>query len=213
MYIKVGWNKKMRKNYGYCRVSTQSQDVEKQKHSLLNYGHENNISFEEIIEVVQSSRKSTKEREIDKLIDIATSGDVIFITRLDRLGRNTREFLNIVELLKNKGITLHIIKENMIIDPNRNDPMTNLFLLLVSSFSQLEREWISQRTIAGLEKAKAEGKMLGKPKGAISNHTQFEEHKQTIFKYLELGLSYEKIVNAIGVGSKSSLYSFVKNRK
>ncbi len=203
----------MRKNYGYCRVSTQSQDVEKQKHSLLNYGHENNISFEEIIEVVQSSRKSTKEREIDKLIDIANSGDVILITRLDRLGRNTREFLNIVEILKNRGITLHIIKENMIIDPNRNDPMTNLFLLLVSSFSQLEREWISQRTIAGLEKAKAEGKMLGKPKGAISNHTQFEEHKQTIFKYLELGLSYEKIVNAIGVGSKSSLYSFVKNRK
>ena len=74
----------MKKYYGYCRVSTQSQDVEKQKHSLLNYGYENNISFEEIIEVVQSSRKSTKEREIDKLINSAKSGDVILITRLDR---------------------------------------------------------------------------------------------------------------------------------
>jgi DNA invertase Pin-like site-specific DNA recombinase len=203
----------MRKNYGYCRVSTQGQDVEKQKYSLLSYGFENNISFEEIIEVVQSSRKSTKEREIDKLINIADKGDKVFITRLDRLGRNTREFLNIVELLKNKGITLHIIKENMIIDPNKNDPMTNLFLLLISSFSQLEREWISQRTIAGLEKAKAEGKMLGKPKGAISDNTQFEEHKQKIYEYIKLGLSYEKIVKIIGVGSKSSLYSFVQHRK
>jgi DNA invertase Pin-like site-specific DNA recombinase len=203
----------MKKYYGYCRVSTQSQDVEKQKHSLLNYGYENNISFEEIIEVVQSSRKSTKEREIDKLIDIAKSGDVILITRLDRLGRNTREFLNIVDILKNKGITLHIIKENMIINPNKNDPMTNLFLILISSFSQLERDWISERTIAGLEKAKAEGKMLGKPKGAISNNTQFEEHKEKISEYLKLGLSYEKIVKVIGVGSKSSLYSFVQHRK
>lgn len=55
--------------------------------------------------------------------------------------------------------------------------------------------------------------MLGKPKGAISNSTQFEEHKQKIFEYLELGLSCEKIVKLIGVGSKSSLYSFVRNRK
>ncbi len=203
----------MRKNYGYARVSTQSQDVEKQKHALLNYGYENNISFEEIIEVVQSTRKSTKEREIDKLIDIAKKGDVIFITRLDRLGRNTREFLNIVELLKNKGITLHIIKENMIIDPNKNDPMTNLFLVMASSFAQLERDWISERTVAGLVAARKSGKMLGKPKGAISNNTQFEEHKQKIFEYLEIGLSYEKIVKHIGVGSKSALYSFVKHRR
>ena len=203
----------MRKNYGYCRVSTQSQDVEKQKHSLLNYGHENNISFEEIIEVVQSSRKSTKKREIDRLIDMAQKGDVIFITKIDRLGRNTREFLNVVELLKQKGITLHIIKENMIIDPNKNDPMTNLFLILVSSFSQLERDWISDRTVAGLVAARKSGKMLGKPKGSISSKTQFEPHKKQIMEYLELGLSYEKIVNAIGVGSKSSLYSFVKNRR
>ncbi len=203
----------MKKYYGYCRVSTQSQDVEKQKHSLLNYGYENNISFEEIIEVVQSSRKSTKEREIDKLIDIANSGDVILITRLDRLGRNTREFLNIVEILKSRGITLHIIKENMIINPNKNDPMTNLFLILVSSFSQLERDWISERTIAGLEAAKASGKMLGKPIGAISNNTQFEEHKEKIYEYLKLGLSYEKIVKVIGVGSKSSLFSFVQHRR
>jgi DNA invertase Pin-like site-specific DNA recombinase len=101
----------------------------------------------------------------------------------------------------------------MIINPNKNDPMTNLFLILISSFSQLELDWISERTIAGLEKAKAEGKMLGKPKGAISNNTQFEEHKEKISEYLKLGLSYEKIVKVIGVGSKSSLYSFVQHRK
>ncbi len=204
---------KKAKNYGYCRVSTKSQEVEKQKHFLLNYAHENNFTFEEIIEVTLSSRKTTKEREIDKLIEIANLGDKIWIMKLDRLGRNTREILEIIDILKTNKITLHIIKDNIIIDPTKNDPITTMYLTQLSGFSQLERDFISERTKAGLEKAKAEGKMLGKPKGSISNNTQFEPFKKDIYEYLELGLSYEKIVKQIGVGSKSSLYSFVKNRK
>ena len=204
---------KMRKNYGYCRVSTQKQDVEKQKLFLLNYAHENNFTFEEIIEIVLSSRKSAKERDIDKLINLANTGDRIYITKLDRLGRNTREVLEIIELIKKNNITLHIIKDNIIIDPTNNDPITTMYLTLLSGFSQLERDWISERTKAGLEVAKENGKMLGKPKGAISKHTIFEEHKEKIYEHLKLGLSYEKIVKVIGVGSKSSLYSFVQHRK
>jgi len=201
------------KNYGYCRVSTKSQQVEKQKHFLLEYGHENNFSFEEIFEVVLSSRKTTKERDIDKLINLVNSGDKIYITKLDRLGRNVREVLELIDLLKSKQITLHIIKDNIIIDPSKNDPITAMYLTLLSGFAQLERDFISERTKAGLEKARAEGKMLGKSKGAISYNTQFEPFKEKIFEYLELGLSYGKIVKIIGVGSKSSLYSFVKNRE
>lgn len=203
---------KKAKNYGYCRVSTRSQEVEKQKHFLLNYAHENNFTFDKIIEVVLSSRKTIKEREIDKLIEIANLGDKIWITKLDRLGRNTREILEIIDILKTNKITLHIINDNIIIDPTKNDPITTMYLTLLSGFSQLERDFISERTKAGLEKAKVAGKMLGKPKGAISHNTQFEPFKKDIYEYLELGLSYEKIVKRIGVGSKSSLYSFIKNR-
>ncbi len=201
------------KNYGYCRVSTKSQQVEKQKLFLLNYAHENNFNFEEIFEVVQSTRKTTKERDIDKLINLLNIGDTIYITKLDRLGRNVREVLELVDLLKNKQITLHIIKDRIIIDPSKNDPVSTMYFSLLSIFSQLERDFISERTKAGLEKAKQEGKMLGKQKGTISHNTQFEPFKEKIFEYLELGLSYEKIVKAIGVGTKSSLYSFVKNRQ
>ena len=204
---------KKTKNYGYCRVSTKSQEVEKQKHFLLNYAHDNNFVFEKIIEVVLSSRKTTKEREVDKLIELASEGDKIYITKLDRLGRNTIEVLEVIDIIKNNKITLHIIKDNIIIDPNINNPIGDMYLTLLSGFAQLERSFISERTKAGLEKAKAEGKMLGKPKGSISNCTQFEPFKEKIFEYLDLGLSYEKVVEIIGVGTKSSLYSFVKYRK
>ncbi len=169
---------KKTKNWGYCRVSTRSQAVEKQKLFLLNYAHENNFTFEEIIEVVLSSRKTTKERDIDKLINLTNAGDKIYITKLDRLGRNTREVLEIIDFLKNKKITLHIIRDNIIIDPTKNDPLTTMYFTMLSAFSEMEISFIRDRTKAGLEKAKAEGKMLGKPKGAISHNTQFEPYRK-----------------------------------
>ena len=204
---------KKTKNYGYCRVSTKTQDTDKQKFLLLDYANTKKFQFEEIIEVVSSSRKSTKEREINTLLSKAQEGDHIYVAKLDRLGRSTREVLEIIDEIKNRKVILHIIKENITLNPINPNPTTTAFLSLLSVFSQLERDFISDRTKTGLAKAKAAGKMLGKPKGAISYNTQFEEHKEKIFEYLELGLSYEKIVKNIGVGSKSSLYSFVKNRK
>ena len=87
-----------------------------------------------------------------------------------------------------------------------------MFLTLLSVFSQMERDFISERTKAGLAKARNEGKLIGKKKGSISSNTQFEPYKEKIKEYLELGLSYGKIVKNIGVGSKSSLFSFVKHR-
>ena len=200
-------------HYGYCRVSTKSQDVTKQKHALLEYAHKEKFHFEYIYEIVTSSRKSKKDREIDQLLEKLERGDHLYIVKLDRLGRNTREVLEIIDELKMKSVTLHILRDNIVIDPARTDAITTMFLTLLSAFAQMERDFISERTRAGLERAKAQGKLLGKKKGSISNHTQFEPHKDRIAELLDLGLSYEKIVQHIGVGSKSALYSFVKHRK
>ncbi len=204
------------KNFGYCRVSTTSQDTDKQKYVLLNYANTNKFQFTDILEVVSSSRKSKKDREIDSLLTMAKEGDYIYIAKLDRLGRNTKEVLEIIEEIKNKKIILHIIQDNIIVNPTDTNPITTMFLTLLSAFAQMERDFISERTKVGLlsskEKALKEGRTFGKQKGTISDKTQYEPYKEDINKYLELGLSYEKIVKIIGVGSRSSLYSFIKNR-
>jgi len=200
-------------HFGYCRVSTQSQEVSKQKHSLLEYAHTHKFQFEDIYEVVSSSRKTKKDREIDILLDKLNYGDFLYISKLDRLGRNTKEVLEIIEALKLKSITLNILRDKIIIDPNKSDPITTMYLTLLSAFAQMERDFISDRTKAGLERARAEGKLLGKKKGAISKNTQFEPFKDKIYELLNIGLSYQKIVECIGVGSKSALYSYVKLRK
>lgn len=201
------------KHYGYCRVSTTSQDTDKQKYSLLDYANITKFQFQEIIEVVSSSRKSKKNREIDSLLEMIEDGDHIYIVKLDRLGRNTKEVLEIIDDIKNRNVVLHIIKDNIIVDPKDTNPITTMFLTLLSAFAEMEIGFIRERTIIGLDKARREGKLIGKQKGAISHNTQFEPFKEKIFEWLELGLSYEKIIKHLGFGSKSALYSFVKNRK
>jgi DNA invertase Pin-like site-specific DNA recombinase len=204
---------KKTKHYGYCRVSTTSQDTDKQKYYLLDYANTQKFQFEEIIEVVSSSRKSKKDREIDSLLEMVNDGDHIYIAKLDRLGRNTKEVLEIIDEIKNRNVVLHIIKDNIVVNPNDTNPITTMFLTLLSAFATMERDFISERTKMGLEKARREGKLIGKQKGSISHNTQFEPFKEKIYELLEMGLSYDKICKHIGTGSKSSLYSFVKNRK
>ncbi len=201
------------KHFGYCRVSTQSQVVSSQKHLLLEYAHANKFQYEDIYEIVSSTRKSKKEREIDLLLKELSHGDCLYISKLDRLGRNTKEVLGIIEALKEKSVTLNILQDKIIINPNKSDPLTTMYLTLLSAFAEMERNMLSDRTKVGIKRAKAEGKMIGKMKGAVSKKTQFEPHKAKIYEFLELGLSYQKIVDNIGVGSKSALYSFVKLRK
>ena len=180
---------------------------------MLDYANTQKFQFEEIIEVVSSSRKSKKDREIDALLEMVDDGDHIYIAKLDRLGRNTKEVLEIIDEIKNRNVVLHIVKDNIVVNPKDTNPITTMFLTLLSAFATMERDFISERTKMGLEKARREGKLIGKQKGAISNHTQFEGHQQTIFQLLDLGLSYEKIVKHLGFGSKSALYSFVRNRQ
>ncbi len=121
--------------------------------------------------------------------------------------------LEILDRIKSTNTILHILKDNIVVNPKDTNPITTMFLTLLSAFATMERDFISERTKMGLEKARREGKLIGKQKGAISHNTQFEPFKEKIFEWLELGLSYEKIVKHLGFGSRSALYSFVKNRK
>ncbi len=144
---------------------------------------------------------------------MASEGDHIYITKLDRLGRSTKEVLTTIDEIKNLKITLHIIQDNIVVDPKHTDPITTMFLTLLSAFAEMERNFVSSRVKTALANRKAQGVILGRKKGAISEHTQFEPFKDEIYKYLDLELSLAKIVKKIGVGSKSSLYSFLKNRE
>ena len=138
-----------------------------------------------------------------------TKGDVLIVTKLDRLGRSTIEVLQIIEDIKSKGIILHIIKDRLIIDGSVSNSVNDMLLTLLSGFAQMERDFISERTKSALAQRKSQGIKLGRKKGAIVKSI-YDEHLYTIKELLDKKVTISNISKIIGIGTRQSLNNFVK---
>ena len=181
---------------GYIRVSTDKQDLLKQKHLILEFAQKNQILVNDFIEVEISSRKDKVERRIDFLIESLEERDMLLVAELSRLGRNMLETLNISNELSEKGIIIKFIRQpELSTDGNH----TKLLLAIYSYFAESEREFISLRTKQGLNAAKASGKRLGRPAGSGNKKGRvLDPFKDQIFELLRMGLpisSVAKIIN------------------
>ena len=195
--------------YGYARVSTSFQSLKNQRHEIFEYAHKNNMLIDRIVEIEISSTKNKKERLIDETLSKLTRGDVLIVTKLDRLGRSTIEVLQIIEDIKSKGIILHIIKDRLIIDGSVSNSVNDMLLTLLSGFAQMERDFISERTKSALAQRKSQGIKLGRKKGAIVKSI-YDEHLYTIKELLDKKVTISNISKIIGIGTRQSLNNFVK---
>jgi len=201
----------MSKIIGYSRVSTITQTNENQRLSILDYCHKNGLVAGEIIEVVTTSKLKRYDRQIDTTLEKLEKGDTLIVHALDRLGRSTLETLQIIDDIKNKGIRLIIIKENIIVDTENNNPLNSMLLAMLSAVAELERNFISERTKLGLARVKANGTILGRKKG-VQGKSKYDPFKEKIIEYRKLGLSLKNIVKAIGVGTNASLLNYINSR-
>ena len=195
--------------YGYARVSTSFQSLKNQRHEIFEYAHKNSILIDKIVEIEISSTKNKKERLINETLSNLTRGDVLIVTKLDRLGRSTVEVLQIIEDIKAKGIILHIIQDGLIIDCNISNPISDMLLALLSGFGQMERNFISERTKSALAQRKAQGIKLGRKKGAIVKSI-YDDHLNTINELYNKKVTISNISKIIGVGTRQSLNTFIK---
>ena len=199
----------MSKYYAYIRVSTDKQTLENQKHKILEFAFNKKIQIEDFIEVEVSSKKTQKERLIDDLFLKLEENDTLVVTELSRLGRNMLEILNLIEKFNSKNIKLIFINQPEL--STDNSALSNLLISIYGYFAQTEREIISERTKQGLAVARAKGKVLGRQKGQIIK-SMYDEHKEKIEELYKLGLSVQKIVKYIGVGTQPSLRSWIISR-
>ena len=115
-------------NYAYLRVSTHTQDVENQKLSVLDYCNSQGIAPIEFVEDTTSGRRSWRDREIGRLLETADAGDVLVAAEVSRLARSTLQVLELLQAAAERGVTVHIAKNRMVLDQslpghdNRNDP-------------------------------------------------------------------------------------------
>lgn len=177
---------------GYIRVSSDKQDLQQQKHTLLDWSQQNKVMIDDFIEVEASTRKSQSSRKIDALLTRLSPGDELVTVELSRLGRNMLEVLNLLQELEEKEISVTFVRQPELSTGNRN-PQSKLLHAIYSYFAEAERDFISQRTKSGLAAAKAKGKKLGRPKGAKNKERLLDPHRETIKQFLGMGLNIAAI--------------------
>lgn len=175
---------------GYIRVSTDEQDLSKQRHLLLEYAQQQHIIIDQFIEAEVSSRKTPKERRISELEDLLKEGDHLLVAELSRLGRNMLQTLNIINVLSERGIKITFVRQ-----PELSTTGTHgkLLLAIYSYFAEAERDYISLRTKQGLAAARASGSILGRPKGVKNKMSKLTPFTDQISEYRRLGLSLNAI--------------------
>lgn len=190
---------------GYARVSTVGQEngLETQKHLLEEAGCKR-IFYEAV-----TGTSTTKRNELKEAIQFLDKGDTLIVTKIDRLARSIIDLNNIVRELNLKGVNVRFLKENIEFQSgeNNNSLQTLLFNIL-GSFAQFERDIIVERTGEGRERAKKQGKHMGRP----------AQNKKDIEKALKLyneregnGLSVNDISKMTGI-PRSSIYAELKKQ-
>ena len=139
------------KRIGYGRVSTSDQNPDSQRDALKRAG------VDQIFLDTFTGTKANRP-ELNKMKDQLRSGDTIVITRLDRLGRSTKDLLNLVSELQDQQVNLEVLEQSI----NTSTPEGKLFFTLVASFAEFEREIMRARTIDGLASARARGRVGGR---------------------------------------------------
>ncbi len=180
---------------GYIRVSSDHQDLEKQRHLLLEYANEQRILIDEFIEAEASSQQNKKMRKVDEVLQKAQKGDTLIVAELSRLGRNMLETLNIINTLSEQEVKLVFIRQPEL---STKGPQEKLLLAIYSYFAETEREFISIRTKQGLAAAKAKGVKLGRPKGSKNEKNRaLDPYKKLIAQYLSQGINIKAISQII----------------
>ena len=136
---------------GYIRVSTEHQETARQQEIMGNYGVDR-IFSEKI------SGANTDRPQLKAMLDYVREGDTLYVESISRLGRSTKDLLNIIDSLTAKGVTLISNKENI----DTNSPTGKFMLTVFAALSQLEREQLRQRQREGIEIAKVQGKYTGR---------------------------------------------------
>ena len=143
---------------GYLRVSTLSQDLNKNKADILTYANDHNLGKVEFVEEVVSGKVSWKLRKIKEVIDSLEKDDWLIVAELSRLGRSMLEIMEIISEAKRKEINIFAIKNNWTLNGSIE---SKILLMVFSMASEIERDLISARTTEALRVRKASGVILG----------------------------------------------------
>ena len=195
-------------NYGYIRVSTDKQTVENQRFEIERFCAAQGLSIDGWIEETISGAKSYDKRKLGQLLKDVHSGDLIICAELSRLGRSLFMIMEILSLCMQKECQVWTIKDNYRLG---EDIQSKVLAFAFGLSAEIERNLISQRTKEALDRKRALGIKLGRPKGALSKHVKLSGKEDAIRILRAEGTSYAQIARLLHV-DRSTLSRFVQSR-
>jgi DNA invertase Pin-like site-specific DNA recombinase len=194
--------------FAYLRVSTDAQDVDNQRHGVTRYCVEKKLLAPVFIEDTASGRTDWHTRPLGQIIDRAAKGDVIVVSEVSRLARNTLQVLEIGRECIARGVHLHVAKNGIVFDDTMQSKIISTVLALVA---EIERDFISARTKEALAKRRADGVKLGRPEGP-AKQLKLDRHAGQIDDYLKRGLQKRSIAKLLDV-TPATLYTWLSARR
>ncbi len=182
--------------FGYIRVSKDEQNYDLQTDALKKAGCEE--IFKEKI-----SGASKHRPEFEKLINHLRKDDVVVVWRIDRLGRTTLELIKLMVEFREKGVEFKSLTEGI----DTTTSMGRVWFMLSAVFAENEREIIRERSRAGIEAARARGKVGGRPKGLPKEAIAKASTAAILYKE---GRSISQIRESLKIGSNSTVYSYLR---
>jgi putative DNA-invertase from lambdoid prophage Rac len=177
------------RTFAYCRVSTADQTPENQVREIEAAGFKVEPK-RAIAETVSGSVAARERPGFAKLMDKLESGDVLIVTKLDRLGRNAMDVRSTIEALATEGVRVHCLALGGMDLTSAAGKMT---MGVINAVAEFERDLLIERTQSGLARAKASGKVLGRP-SALS-----EADRQDILRKRQEGVSLGVLAKSYGV--------------
>jgi DNA invertase Pin-like site-specific DNA recombinase len=192
---------------GYLRVSTQDQDLEKNKADILAFANERKLGHVSWVEEKISGVKTWKKRELANAVDALTAGDWLIVAELSRLGRSTLDILDVLAVLREKGVNVFAIKGSWTLNGTIE---AKIFVTMMALFSEIERDLISARTKEALKARAASGVKLGRPKGP--GKSKLDQYRPEIEALLKNGSTQRFISKRYGC-SEANLNNWLKKNK
>lgn len=201
-------------NFGYIRVSTTHQNLENQQLEIEKFCKLQGIKIDIWIEEKISGTKRPENRKLGKLImKSAQAGDLVISTEISRFGRSLIMIMNVLQYFLENGVSVWTIKDGYRLG---NDIQSKVLAFAFGLSAEIERQLISERTKLGLNRARQEGKQIGRKKGRKSSIYKLSSSNDYIKKQILLGRTKSSLARELGVSWKTldahlSRIMFLKN--
>lgn len=182
--------------YGYIRVSTDKQTVENQKIEIRHYCKERKLRNIQWISETVSGTKKVEKRLLGDLLNKVDKGDIVVIAEISRLGRSLIMILNVLQSFLEKGVEVRAIKEGYELGDNIQ---SKVLAFAFGLSAEIERQLISERTKAGLVRARKLGKQIGRPKGKKPLKYKLTGKGSYICREIKKGRSKSELARELGV--------------